>query len=144
MKARIALALALCLSIAASAQQGLDRKKIPPAGPTPVLRVPIWTKGTLANGADLIVSEKHDLPLISFSITFLGGDNQFEPAGRQGVASLTAALLSEGTKTRNADALSNALFVSGADGKALLSKFEEVSALSVLTEGPAQRILKWN
>ena len=113
MKGRMALALALCLSLTASAQQGLDRKKIPPAGPTPVLRVPTWTKGTLANGADLIVSEKHDLPLISFSITFLGGDNQFETAGRQGVASLTAALLSEGTKTRNADALSNALQLLG-------------------------------
>jgi predicted Zn-dependent peptidase len=113
MKGRIALALALCLSLTASAQQGLDRKKIPPPGPTPVLRVPTWTKGTLANGADLVVSEKHDLPLISFSITFLGGDNQFEPAGRQGVASLTAALLSEGTKTRNADALSNALQLLG-------------------------------
>ena len=50
-------ALALCLSIGISAQQGLDRKKIPPAGPTPVLRVPTWTKGALANGADVIVSE---------------------------------------------------------------------------------------
>ena len=49
-----------------------------------VLRVPAWTKGTLANGADLIVSEKHDLPLVSFSITFLGGEDQFEPAGRAG------------------------------------------------------------
>jgi zinc protease len=113
MKGRIALALALCLSLTASAQQGLDRKKIPPAGPAPVLRVPIWTKAALTNGAELIVSEKHDLPLISFSITFLGGDNQFEPAGRQGAASLTAALLSEGTKTRNADALSNALQLLG-------------------------------
>jgi len=113
MKGRVALAFALCLSFTTSAQQGLDRKKIPPAGPTPVLRVPTWTKATLANGAELIVSEKHDLPLISFSITFLGGDNQFEPAGRPGVASLTAALLSEGTKTRNADALSNALQLLG-------------------------------
>jgi zinc protease len=113
MKGRIAVAFVLCLSLTASAQQGLDRKKIPPPGPTPVLRVPAWTKTTLTNGAELIVSEKHDLPLISFSITFLGGDNQFEPAGRQGVASLTAALLSEGTKTRNGDQLSNALQLLG-------------------------------
>ena len=74
MKGRVALAFALCLSFTTSAQQGLDRKKIPPAGPTPVLRVPTWTKATLANGAELIVSEKHDLPLISFSITFLGSN----------------------------------------------------------------------
>ena len=65
-----------------SAQQALDRKKIPPPAKTPELRVPAWTKSTLANGAELIVSEKHDLPLVSFSITFLGGADQFEPAGK--------------------------------------------------------------
>jgi len=113
MRRRIALGIALCVSIAASAQQGLDRKKVPPPGPAPVLRVPTWTKSTLGNGADLIVSEKHDLPLVSFSITFQGGDNQFQSAGREGVASLTAALLSEGTKTRDGEALSNALQLLG-------------------------------
>ena len=45
--------------------------------------MPTWTKSTLANGAELIVSEKHDLPLVSFSITFLGGADQFEPAGKR-------------------------------------------------------------
>ncbi|MGH9374043.1 MAG: M16 family metallopeptidase [Vicinamibacterales bacterium] len=109
----IAAILAALLAIPASAQQPLDRKKIPAPGKPPELRVPGWTKSTLANGADLIVSEKHDLPLVSFSITFLGGANQFEPVGRQGVASLTAALLSEGTATRDGEALSNALQLLG-------------------------------
>jgi len=113
MRCRAALAIILTLSIGVSAQQVLDRKKTPPPGPTPVLRVPAWTKSALANGAELIVSEKHDLPLISFSISFLGGDAQFEPAGRPGVASLAAALLNEGTKTRNGEALSNALQLLG-------------------------------
>jgi len=113
MRGWAALTLALGVSIGVSAQQALDRKKIPPPGTTPVLRVPTWTKGALSNGAELVVSEKHDLPLISFSITFLGGDAQFEPTGKQGVASLTASLLSEGTKTRNGDALSNALQLLG-------------------------------
>jgi zinc protease len=113
MKAWITLAAVLLLSIAPAAQQGLDRKKIPPPGKTPELRVPAWTRGTLANGADLIVAEKHDLPLISFSITFLGGADQFEAAGKQAVGSLTAALLSEGTTTRDAESLSNALQLLG-------------------------------
>ena len=51
-------------------------------GKTPVLRVPAWTTRQLANGAELVVSEKHDLPLVSFSITFLGGADQFETAGQ--------------------------------------------------------------
>ena len=116
-----ALAVLLLISATPSAQQGLDRKKIPTPGKTPELRVPAWTKSTLANGAELIVSEKHDLPLISFSITFLGGADQFEPAGKQSVASLTAALLSEGTKTRDAEALSNALQLLGTSVNASVS-----------------------
>jgi zinc protease len=101
------------VSFDVSAQQGLDRKKVPPPGKPPALQVPTWTKGSLTNGADFIVSEKHGLPLVSFSITLLGGSNQFEPAGKQGVASLAAALLSEGTKTRDGEALSNALQLLG-------------------------------
>ena len=95
------------------AQQTLDRTKVPPAGKPPVLRVPTWTRATLANGAELMVSEKHDLPLVSFSITFLGGADQFEKADRRGVAALTAAMMSEGTKTRDGEALSNALQLLG-------------------------------
>jgi predicted Zn-dependent peptidase len=78
-----------------------------------VLTVPTWTRTQLANGATLIVSERHSLPLVNFSITFVGGANQFEPAGKRGVAGLTAAMLSEGTKTRNGDQLSDALQMLG-------------------------------
>lgn len=97
----------------AFAQQPLDRTKIPVAGKPPVLHVPVWTKSTLANGAAFIVSEKHDLPLVSFSITILGGADQFETGTLRGVGSLTASMMSEGTKTRDGDALSNALQLLG-------------------------------
>jgi zinc protease len=93
--------------------QTLDRTKQPPIGKLPELRVPTWTKLKLANGAEFIVSEKHDLPLVSFSISFLGGSDQFETADRRGVAALTAAMMSEGTKTRTGDDLSNALQLLG-------------------------------
>jgi zinc protease len=93
--------------------QTLDRSKQPPIGKVPELRVPTWTKAKLSNGAELIVSEKHDLPLVSFSITLLGGSDQFETAERRGVGSLAAAMMSEGTKTRNGDDLSNALQLLG-------------------------------
>ena len=95
------------------AQQALDRSKIPAPGKPPVLRVPAWTRATLANGAELVVSEKHDLPLVSFTITFMGGADQFEKVDKRGVASLAAAMLSEGTKARDGEALSNALQLLG-------------------------------
>jgi zinc protease len=112
----LALAAALIISlanIAALAQQPLDRTKVPSPGATPVLRVPTWTKTQLANGATLIVSERHSLPLVSFSITFVGGANQFEPVGRRGVAAGAAAMLSEGTTTRTGDQISDALQLLG-------------------------------
>ena len=115
------LALVLALPAVPSGWQALDRKAIPTPGKTPDLRVPSWTKATLVNGAELVVSEKHDLPLVSFSITFLGGADQFEQAGKQGIASMTATLLSEGTKTRDADALSNALQLLGTSVSASVS-----------------------
>ena len=100
-------------ALAQQAAASLDRSKVPPPGPAPTLRPPTWTKSTLSNGAELIVSEKHDLPLVSFSITFLGGAAQFEKADRKGLASVTAAMLSEGTKTRSGEALSNDLQMLG-------------------------------
>jgi predicted Zn-dependent peptidase len=112
----LALAAAVLISvanIASLAQQPLDRTKIPPAGPTPVLHVPAWTKTQLSNGATLIVSERHGLPLVSFNITLLGGSNQFEASGRRGVAAMTASMLTEGTTTRTGDQLSDALQLLG-------------------------------
>ena len=115
-KKALALAAALVISLAnmaALAQQTLDRTAVPPPGPTPVLNVPTWTKTQLANGATLIVSERHGLPLVSFQITFLGGSNQFEPEGKRGVAAMTASMFSEGTATKTGDQLSDALQLLG-------------------------------
>jgi zinc protease len=114
---RVAVAV-VAVAIAAApltARQALDRTKIPPPRKPPVLRVPVWTRSTLTNGAELILSEKHDLPLVSFSITILGGADQFEKPDRRGVAALTASMLSEGTKTRDGESLSNALQLLGTD-----------------------------
>src|SRR5687768_13835337 len=112
----IAFAAALLIllsSVAALAQEPLDRTKAPAPGPNPTLRVPAWTKTQLPNGATLIVSERHDLPLVSFNISFIGGGNQFEPAGKRGVAALTTSMMSEGTRTRTGDQLSDALQLLG-------------------------------
>ena len=95
------------------AQGTLDRSKPPTPGRPPMLRVPAWTRSTLANGAELVVSEKHDLPLVSFTITFSGGYNQADPVARRGLADMTAAMMSEGTRTRDGEALAAALQLLG-------------------------------
>src|SRR5687768_16480475 len=120
----LAFAAALIISlanIAAVAQQTLDRTKVPTPGPTPVLRVPTWTKSQLANGSTLIVSERHNLPLVSFTITFVGGSNQFETVGKRGLASLTTSMMTEGTTTKTGDQLSDALQLLGTNINAFIS-----------------------
>ena len=88
--------------------QALDRDKAPVVGKAPALRIPTWTKTKLANGAELIVVQKHDLPLVALNIDFVGGSANYEPADKVGVASFAALMLSEGTKTKTADQLSDA------------------------------------
>ena len=108
--ARVVLSFALVSAVAvpAASAQKLDRDKAPTAGKALPLRVPTWTKTKLANGADLIVVEKHDLPLIAVNIDFVGGAQNYEPADKLGVANFAAQMLSEGTKTKTADQLSDA------------------------------------
>jgi zinc protease len=86
----------------------IDRTKIPEPGKTPVLKVPSWNKTTLSNGAQLIVSPKRDLPLVSVTLNFVGGTHQFETLQKLGVGSFTAAMLSEGTASKTGDQLADA------------------------------------
>jgi zinc protease len=52
---------------------------------------------TLSNGAVLLVSPSHQLPMVTISIAFDAGARR-DPAGKAGLASLTAASLTQGTK----------------------------------------------
>ncbi|HEY2853046.1 MAG TPA: pitrilysin family protein [Gemmatimonadaceae bacterium] len=90
-----------------------DRTAIPSPGTAPALRVPTWSSMKLANGAQLIVSSRHNLPLVSVDINFVGGSDQYDPADKPGVGEFAGAMLSEGTKTKSGDDISNALQLLG-------------------------------
>jgi predicted Zn-dependent peptidase len=96
-----------------SVKSSFDRTVIPKAAPDPVAKIPTWTTATLSNGAQLHVVERHTLPMIQFSINFVGGSNQLEPADKTGLGSITASMMSEGTATRSGDDISNALQMLG-------------------------------
>jgi zinc protease len=123
MRRHLSLACALLLTVSSAAPfaapQGkatpgqIDRKKPPVPGKVPELRIPKWTTSKLANGAQLIVSERRDLPLVSCTITLLGGANQFEPPDKLGLAAFTTQMMREGTKTRDAEQLALALQLLG-------------------------------
>src|SRR5205085_1278588 len=82
------LGISVLLAIPLAAQQPkstFDRRVVPPPAKEAELTIPTWTKATLANGAQLVVVERHTLPLVSVLINFVGGANQYEPATKTGL-----------------------------------------------------------
>jgi zinc protease len=106
--ARLAACVIAMSPVFLSAQSKLDRTKQPAAAASPTTRIPTWTKSKLANGAELVVSVKRNLPLVSFTIGFVGGATSYEPAAKAGLASFTAQMLSEGTTSKTAEQFSDA------------------------------------
>src|SRR3954463_5516248 len=94
-------AVAIAAAGGQTPQSTFDRAAIPKAAPDPTAKIPTWTKATLANGAQLYVVERHTLPIVQFSINFVGGSNQLEPADKTGLGSFTASMMTEGTTTRS-------------------------------------------
>jgi predicted Zn-dependent peptidase len=122
---RYLIAGAVALSTVANAQKNaapasnktsFDRTAIPKAPADPELRLPKWSVSTLPNGARLVVVEKHSLPLIAFTMNFVGGANQLEPADKTGLAQLTSGMMTEGTTSKTGDEISNALQLLGTGG----------------------------
>ena len=72
-----------------------------PAVPAQSLHLPPHEKLVLKNGLTVLLMEKHGVPLIDvFAIVKTGA--AADPAGKEGLASITASLLRKGTKTRTA------------------------------------------
>ncbi len=78
-----------------------ERQKIPAVAAPIAAVLPSPVEKTLANGLRVIVAKSSDLPLITADLTVRGGASA-DPAGLAGASSLTADLLTEGTKTRGA------------------------------------------
>jgi zinc protease len=74
---------------------------------------PAVVQDTLPNGAALLVSEQHNLPMVLVRVVLDAGARR-DPAGKGGLASLTADLLTEGTTTRSAQEIKDAIdFIGG-------------------------------
>lgn len=77
------------------------------------LKLPPYKKVKLKNGMTLLLMEQHEVPLVSFSLIVKSG-SVVDPPGKEGLASVTAALLRKGTKSRTADQISAELdFIGG-------------------------------
>lgn len=91
-----------------------DPTRVPPLGPPPDLKIPEQQKFRLANGLAVRLVEYHRLPIVAVHLVLLEGGAARDPADLPGVASFTAAMVTEGTKTRTATQLSDELGFLGA------------------------------
>lgn len=80
----------------------------PPAQPLRPMQFPPFQETRLANGLQLILVENHELPIVSFSLAFPAG-SRYDPPGKEGLAELTAELLTKGTPSRTADQIAAAI-----------------------------------
>jgi len=105
---RAALPAALCLlqlalAAAPAAGQARDWPSEGPPRPWPARQVkfPPYEVRTLANGMQVVAVLHHEQPAVSVRLLVRAGAAQ-DPKGKGGVATLTAALLDQGTTTRSA------------------------------------------
>ena len=99
---------------AVTAQVRPDRSKPQALGASPKLTLPTIQKRALSNGLPVWIVEAHEVPLVQVNLVVMAGAND-DPAGKFGVASLTAAMLDEGAGRRNALDVADAVDVLGAD-----------------------------
>lgn len=131
-----------------------DRTALPGKGADRVFDLPDRQVFELDNGLQVVLVQQSRVPLVGFDLIVPGG-NGLDPAGREGLASLTAAMLSEGCAdmdsetfakrveslgaTLNADADVDCWFVGGSSvtttfGDLLDLAFKMVSAPTMAPE----------
>ncbi len=92
------------------------------------LKFPPYKKVVLPNGLTLLLMEQREVPIVSLSVVVRAG-SVADPAGKEGVASLTAALLRKGTPTRSADRFAEELdFIGGSFGAGVSVDSTQASA----------------
>jgi len=86
---------------------------LPKIGPDPKIKLPAIEKTSLSNGLKVWIVNKPGLPIVSMNMVINAGAT-LESADKSGVASMTASMLNQGTKTRSALDISNGLQAIGA------------------------------
>jgi zinc protease len=77
--------------------------------------LPRATEATLSNGLTVLIMENHRLPMISMQLNISAAGPLFEPANMPGLASITAQMLREGTKTKTSVQIAEQAALLGAE-----------------------------
>jgi zinc protease len=91
----------------------VDRSGVPKAGEVPEAKLPEFKRRKLKNGLEVIVAERHSVPVVTFDMVFRMGFS-VDKADEAGLASLAADMMDEGTTSRSALEISEELSLLGA------------------------------
>ena len=98
----------------AKTASAIDRTAEPPAGEEPEVNVPPVWKTEFSNGLQIYGIENKELPLVNINIVVDGGPT-LDNISLPGVASLMAAVLPQGTKTKTPEALEEEIQLLGSN-----------------------------
>src|SRR6185503_20885886 len=102
---------------APGAKRSADSKEamqanLPKPQADPTLKLPVIQRRKLSNGLEVLIVEQHELPVVNMNLVIKSGASS-DPSSMPGLASLTADLWDEGTKTRSALEMSESLAAIG-------------------------------
>lgn len=123
---------AVMLISGAGAADKLDRNQKPAPGPTPPVVTPKIEKTTLANGLSVWLVQRHELPVVNATLQIRSGSSV--DGSHAGIATMTAALLDEGTAQRSSLDFAKALDLLGANLNANAGAEQTSIALETLSK----------
>ena len=100
----------------------------PTVGPERPFQLAPRVEKTLANGLRVIVTRQTAIPKVSITLTVLSGYSS-DPADLTGLASLTADLIQEGTKTKSSRQIRRDVF--GMGGSLTAAASQDFTSVSV-------------
>ena len=96
-----------------AAQIAQQTANLPQGGPDPKFSLPAIEKTKLSDGLNVWIVRQNELPIVSMNMVLNAG-GVFDSDDKSGVASMTATMLNQGTKTRSAIEIANQLQSIGA------------------------------
>ena len=99
----IAASLVIVHGISAGAQAPT---KPPAAGPVKPAAIPAFQEATLSNGLRIMLVESKRHPVVSLALMLPAGDS-YDPAGKEGLATVVASVVTKGAGARTADQVSS-------------------------------------
>ena len=113
-------------------RQAADRSQLPVPAPTRSFPFPAIEKSTLPNGLRVWTVHHTQVPLVAFTLLIRRGASS-DPAGKDGLAAVTADMLDEGSGDRSAIEMHEALARLGAQFDTDIGSDATVASVTVLS-----------